>query len=253
MYKRILLSLAAISVLSQASAVTISSNSVEAYNTTSGTTVSDSFTGTSISTSVLVDATSSTNDYWSRTQVDYTGSGGLATFSNDFDHKRGGIYMELSQSYADVLVFTVAFNTTYDLSGYYNVDDVTGAGQVYLKADLYDATDATFLVRSHQRSQSTVDEQFVLGGNGGDALNVFSGSLSGTLQVGHSYELLHNVYTRAYPEGDGGATAEGNITLELTPICEVELPEQIPDGGTTAILMGLALLSLAATRSRLAA
>ena len=249
MDKRILLSLIMVGGLSQASAITITSNSVEVRNRTSEAIVADSFTGTSIPTSVFLDATSSSGAYWSRIRVDYTGSGDQVTISNAFNHKRDGTYGDFSNSVGNTMCFTVGSNTTYDLSGFYNVNDESAAGSTFLYSYLWDSTASTYLVHSYQLSLKTINEQFVLRDSGGegDHINNNSGSLSGHLLAGHSYEFYCDALTHAYPDADSGASAKGNITLKIGG------GALISDCGATAVLMGLALLGLAAARRRLAA
>ena len=256
MYKRILLSLVLIGGLSQASAVTISSNSVEAYNQTSDTLVSDFFTGTSIPTSVLVDATSSPDTYWSRTQVDYTGSGDQVTLSHAFDQKRSGSLGDESSSSGE-LDFTVGSNTTYDLSGDYNVYsfDVLGdeIGRIVLESYLKDLTTDSYLAYSLQESWTMANEAFVLGGSGGDKTNSNAGSLSGTLLPSHSYKFYFSAVTHANLTGDSGTTADGSIMLTIGGGAPEEGNGTPDDGavledGATSILLGLALLGLAAAR-----
>ena len=103
--------------------ITSSSVYVNVYNSSGG--AGDSFSGNSFPTSQLVDATD--GDFYSRMQADYSQSGGGATLSYDFSQKRSGDYYDYAQGYTGIFAFTVDANTTYSLSGNYDVTDVTSA------------------------------------------------------------------------------------------------------------------------------
>lgn len=260
MLNRILLSLAAISVLSQASAVTITHNILSAYNRTNGIEVGDHFNAKTIPNTATLDATSSSKAYWSRTNVAYTSSGNQVTFSYTFDQKRGGwksgFKADSSQSYQGLMGFTVDKLTTYELSGWYTVKDNSGnPGQVYFEAALRDWTNPAkqeTLVISRQESKDQLNEEFTLGKMEGTSSKQFEGALKGEgkLLVGRKYSFSHNAFIKADPDADSGASATGNVTLKLTSVDETGEPS-VPDSGATAALMGLALLGLAAIRRRL--
>ena len=249
MYKRILLSLAVIGALSQASAVTFNYVVSKVYN--GSVSKDNTFTGTTIPALIELEATLSPG-YYSKTQVDYTDSGSEVTFETSFNHKRFGYPEGYSQS-RGILQFTVASDTTYELSGNYNVDHGRGvSGRTVLRSYLGDATGSTYWVNSEQESKSTGNESFVLGGSGGDEFNYFSGSLSGALVPGQTYEFSFEALTEAHhPDDDTGATASGMVTLKIGGGAPEEDDRAVPDSGATAVLMGLALLGLAAARRRM--
>ena len=261
MYKRIFLSLAAISVLSQASAVTIESSEVEVINFTDSfrVEVNKSLTGYSIPTSKSADATSESGDYYSRIQIDFTGYGDQVTLSYTIDQKRDGPHYDDAGEPGDwgysigwgFVAFRVDSNTTYELSGFYDVEDVNAAGYTYFQCYLDDFDGGgPSLFNSEQLSGATADERFDLGSRDGDDKSILSGSLSGTL-LAHSE---HWFYFKASTDGadleDKGASAVGEVVLKIGGGAPGN--DSVPDGGVTAALLGLALIGMATARRRLA-
>lgn len=181
-------------------------------NNPSGSSTTDTFSSTSFPTSHLVNAAG--GDFYSRIQVDYAQSGGGETLSSDITQKRDGDVYDYSHEYS-YTDFTVTANTTYNLSGYYNVHDVTSSGRVYFQTYLYDYTNGIHLSYDIQESYNTLNENIVVGGAGGDSWNGSIGSLSGNLIAGNTYQYYWETLIQAYPDGDGGASASGNFTLVL--------------------------------------
>lgn len=173
----------------------------------------DSFSGTSIPLSHLVDATD--GSYYSRIQLDRVQSGSDVTISNEFFQKRDGGYDHSGGE--SRTHFTVDADMTYNLSGTYSVTDVTSPGIVFFDALLYDLTAGLQLFGSQTESRDTTNESLVLGVGGGDYFNAAHvGSVSGNLIAGRTYQLYFHAFTRAAaPSGDGGAIATGNVTLQL--------------------------------------
>ena len=142
--------------------------------------------------------------------------------------------------------FTVDANTTYNLSGAYGATDVSTAGYVYLHSYLIDVTAFDNLFYHYQESRNTLNENFVLGGYGGDYFNVLIGSLTGSLIAGHQYQWYYEAYTQAYPDPDVGATATGYFQLDIGGGSS----SSVPDGGSTLMLLCLTVISLAAFRRK---
>ena len=211
--------------VAEALTVTITSNYV-------GTCASDgpggcsAFIGTTIPASQSISAIYGTST--SNTDINYSILGDQTILSHDFQHSRAGGAYHYAQTYANAIVFTVDIDTIYTLSGYYTVDDVSGAGTSYLNGYLYDQTSNSILLSSTQSSQNTADESFILGLTEGDASNNLEGSLTGDLLAGHSYVWRFNAYTQAYPDADGGASAVGNVTLKIGGSEAVPLPAAFP-------------------------
>jgi VPDSG-CTERM motif len=228
------------------SAVTINSNNVNSYLYSSAGVGNSTFNGTNIPASQLLDVT--LGAYYSRTQIDYTGAGDNVTLLNAFDQKRSGNLYDYGRSHDAYMIFTVAANTTYGLSGAFSATDVSTAGYLFLYSELYDITSASYVTYSYQYSQSTLNESFVLGGLGGDVGNGFLGSLTGSLIGGHQYQWYYNAVNEAYPDSDGGATATGFVRLDIGG----GAPSTVPDSGTTFALLGLGVFSLASYRRKAA-
>jgi len=150
--------------------------------------------------------------------IEWSTSGDVTIFSFDMTNLRTGKATSISGTQLTSLVFTSDIDTSYALSGFYNVDDVaSGGGRVFQNTFLRDMTTNSTLFDNVQESKATNDEQFTLGETAGDLgfNNNVSGSLTGTLLAGRSYELFFNNFIAAKSAGDSGATATGNITLAI--------------------------------------
>lgn len=229
-------------------AITITANSMSAASNSTAGFNGASFSGTSIPTGQLLDATA--GDYFSRTKIDYTGSGNQVTLLNTFDQKRSGLPNNYSNS-EGLMNFTADANTTYNLSGFFTDSDVSTAGLLYFESYLLDITSSTTLAYSIQRSEHTLNESFILGGSGGDSYDFSLGALSGSIISGHQYQWYFYTLTDAYPDADGGATATGYLKLDIGG--GAPSSSSVPDSGSTIALMGVAFLGLGLIRRKLAA
>jgi hypothetical protein len=154
--------------------------------------------------------------------TDYA-SAAAATY--DFSSRGFDIHFDLASdsganSYGESsgrIVFTVDADMRYVASGTYFAADTNGRNGD-LSVSLWDGNDLGYLFNSEQISLATVNESFVLGGNGGDAFNLSEGSLTGLLRANHEYLLEYTAWIR---RGSGAITpfndATGFINLELVP------------------------------------
>lgn len=196
------------------------------------------FNGTSIPTSRLVEASAGSS--YSRIQVDYTASASGTTFSNDLSQRRDGDFFAFTNGLDNSMLFTVDANTSYSLFGFYDVTDVSSAGKVRFHSTLMDVSASNALLfESAQESLSTMNESFVLGGAGGDSININSGSLTGTLIAGHSYAWFFQAFMQARPTADDGASALGNVSLILSDGGTNPVPEP-----TSIALFGIGAIGL---------
>jgi hypothetical protein len=228
------------------SAITITSNSVSVGLGSSAGGGSASFTGTSVPASQLLDVTSGA--FYSRTQIDYTGSGNQVTLLNTFSQNRSGNANNNASSNSNVMIFTADANTTYALSGAYSAADVSGADSFLLSSYLQDITTNTDLVNSVQHSFGAINESFLLGGTGANFANYFSGSLTGSLIATHTYKWGFQAKTGIHSAPDGGSLATGFVRLEIGGGAP---SNSIPDGGPTLAMLGLTFLTCAALRRKI--
>ena len=227
-------------------AITITSNSIVSISSSSAGNANSSFTGTGIPNSQLLNPT--TGAYYTRTQIDYTGTGNQVSLLNSFDDKRSGLVFNYSSTEGQ-MNFTADANTTYSLSGEFKASDASTAGYLYFESFLRDLTSSTTLAYSNQVSGGTLNESFVLGGSGGDNSNIFAGSLTGSLIAGHQYNWHYYALTEAYPDADGGATATGYARLDIGGGAS----SSVPDNVSTIAMMGVAFLGLGLIRRKIAA
>ncbi len=235
---------------SAAGAVTVTiihNNLVASVSDQSGVYVDDIFNGNAIPTNTSISATDGANT--STVDIDYSVSGGQTTLSHDMTQTRDGTYGSHADSNGSYLYFTVDVDTQYQISGNYSVTDTdnTDSGLVLLSSYLYDNTAGSFLSVNNQDSRSTTDESFTLGLQQGDNYNTLSGSLTGLLFAGHSYQWYSNALTQAYPDADSGASALGNFTLAIG----TEAPSEVPIPPALSLFgSGLAVLGFVGWRRK---
>lgn len=190
----------------------------EVYEPGSGFSYS-TFNGTAIPTHTMLNAVSGGNQ--SSTAIDWDVIGGQTILSHGLDHQRSGVVDSYSASYHfPAMTFTANATEPYEFSGFYNVTDVGGPGSVFMEVDLYDLTISAGVFRNRQVSYGTLNEQFIVGGTGGDDSNYLVGSPTGVLIAGHSYSLEPRISMSAYLYADSGATASGNISLKIGTVPE---------------------------------
>jgi hypothetical protein len=228
--------------------ITITSNdTIAIVNDQAGGNAGAVFNGIAIPTSTTLDAVDGPNH--SKNTIDWSTSGGQTILSFDMDHQRNGTLGSYAQTYDNVLNFTANSSAPYALSGYYHATDFgANVSRVILDASLYDTTANTYLFYNSQGSQASENEQFALGGTGGDNFNSLLGSLTGNLIGGHNYFLGFTAFIHAYPDADQGASAVGNITLTIG-----ERSAAVPEPTQLLIwtgLIGLALGSIVVHRNR---
>jgi hypothetical protein len=95
------------------------------------------------------------------------------------------------------------------------------------------------IYRSVQVSESSAGESFVLGGAGGDLLNLQEGSSTGVLEAGHLYILAFD-FSQEGAAGTSPGLARGSLNLTL-----------VPEPGTAWLFaLAVAASSLARARGR---
>jgi hypothetical protein len=171
----------------------------------------NSFNGTNIPNNTPLNAVYGQDS--SKNIIDWSVAGDRTTLAFDAVHQRTGTvytytygypyyFTSTVSAYADTdgfLQFTASVDANYSAYGFYNSTDVGGgdSGNVHEYAWLFDYTANSYLFISEQQSQSTHNEQLVLGGTGGDYDNYFAGSLDGALVAGHQYVLYLSLFTSA--------------------------------------------------------
>lgn len=220
--------------------VTVTSNQLYVY-TAGDVGVEDYFLGTTIPTHTAVNVTDGISH--SNNNIDWDVIAGQTVFSFDIDHRRTGEAASTVWTRSETLKFTVDTDQPYEASGFYNVTnlDTSGTGVVQMQASLSDSTGSEPGFNSGQLSGNTHNEQFVLGGLGGDDSggSSFGGSLTGNLIAGHVYEFSFNYMIATIPNIDAGATALGNITLKIG----TAVPEP-----STLLLLSIGAISLLGRR-----
>jgi hypothetical protein len=182
--------------------------------------------GISIPTHVGVSAGSEISS--STSEIEWFSAGGQTVLAYDLDHQRGGELFSTAMT-EHTLRFTASATAPFELSGGYNVSDVSAvqSGFIHLFANLLDITGGAYLFENSQTSINTHDEHFTLGETGGDNFNFLFGSLTGTLIAGHMYEFSFNGRTVASPDQDTGAAATGNITFTIGVRASGAAPEPL--------------------------
>jgi hypothetical protein len=109
--------------------------------------------------------------------------------------------------------FTVDRDVEYVLSGDYAL---TGSRELRLLVELVNLITGEVLFFNEQISGLTVDEAFVVGGQGGDESNSLSGSLFGMLPAG-GYLLRYIALISSTEANDSPASATGQVQLFFVP------------------------------------
>jgi PEP-CTERM motif len=156
--------------------------------------------------------TSTDSPSTSTTNFDLSDAGFLFTF----DHHRGSEAFAQGATYISLL-FIPSTDVDYAISGGYSVADDEGR-HVNVFATFFDVSAQTSLYYSSQTSEFTPNEEFSLGGSGGDSYNENSGSPVGTLIGGHFYRLEFATELIASPTASVvEADATGYLTLAFVP------------------------------------
>jgi hypothetical protein len=111
------------------------------------------------------------------------------------------------------LFFTVSTDTQYNLTGQFGADDATFG--LNLSATLLDTSNPESpLYHSAQSGNYNSAKSLTLGGADGSSSNELSGSPTGTLLAGKTYEFLVN----AGLEAPTDPTGTGTVTLAFAPV-----------------------------------
>ncbi|MEM7409047.1 MAG: PEP-CTERM sorting domain-containing protein [Myxococcota bacterium] len=129
--------------------------------------------------------------------------------------------------------FSVSEDQSYRFSGTFDSAH-SEPGRTTLDIVLYDITTGTTLFRNQQRSLSTQNASFVVGGQDADWVNVLGGRLSGFVLAGHEYQLTQIAFVNNPPLASTSATASGAFSIAFSAV-----PEP-----TTALLLGFGLAFL---------
>jgi len=228
----------AVSIADAQAEITINSNWVTVTASYNPYFDEKNFQGTTIPASATVSAVAGSNS--NDDTINWSFSGGQTILSYDMNHRRTGNQYSFVRTENTRLEFTADSDEPYQITGYYNIAHVGRNGIASLQVRLIDQTDGVDRFWNWQTSVSTKNEQFVVGGKGGDSTNVLQGSLTGNLIAGHVYNFYFKCVTSAYPATDSGASALGNITLTIGTV-----PEP-----STLMLLGIGAISLLGYRRR---
>ena len=165
--------------------------------------------------------TSSIGQALSETTYDFFEAGATTTFDFTISHARG----DHAQAIGHV-IFVPLQDMTYELSGTYNMSGSRTVSQAIFFRELFSSDPRLFA--NSQKSETTPDESFTLGEQGGDSFGQLEGSLSGQLFAGRLYRLSWQWFISSLPPDGSVATAVGSFTLILqavnvAPSCAVNL------------------------------
>lgn len=165
------------------------------------------------------------------------------TLSNDgfgfvFDDSRTAHAGAYAMSDAQI-IFSSDTNLTYSFSGAYSSND-PGGRTTSLQAWIFDFTTFEFVFQSWQRSQTTPNESFVVGGLGGDEINDLIGSPTGTLLAGHQYQFFAAGRIAVPQSATAPSTAHGTGYVTVTFVPEPSLG--------SLLIAGIAALAAATRR-----
>ena len=124
--------------------------------------------------------------------------------------------------------FSVDMNSTYSALGNYSNSD----GLTHFHVHLYDNTTSSSLFVNEQVSDGG-PATFFVNNTAGNVSNILTGSASGTLLTGHSYEWKVIAYTQAFSADDFGAAPNGSALLLVT--------ESVPEASSVIVWLVLAV------------
>lgn len=165
-------------------------------------------------TSPLAVASASLPGYSSTTSGTYYTIADSAAISGNFIQSRQGVLASRVEG-ALIVDFVTDTAAPYSASGAFSG---TG-GETQLESYLWDNTTNSYLYDAVQVSIGAPGA-FILGGANGNALNYFTGSLTGTLTPGHSYLWVGTGLSDARFGADLGAEASGTVSLTIGTIPE---------------------------------
>jgi hypothetical protein len=113
--------------------------------------------------------------------------------------------------------FSVSANSTYSALGSYSNSD----GLTHFHVHLYDNTSSSYLFVNEQVSDGG-GANFLVNNTAGNVSNILTGSPSGNLLTGHSYEWYVLAYSQAFSAADFGAAGLGSAFVLVTEV----VPEQ---------------------------
>ncbi len=182
------------------------------------------YAGTGIPATQTLNAVSGASS--NTTEINYAGDADSAIFSTNILHNinnTGGLDVDECCDHAKTnliqMEFTVNTNSSYSISGFY---DITGLAESKFLVGLADITDSILLFRENSVSRNTVDESHNLGDvTDGDFANELDGLLTGNLIAGHDYVLSFDSFINAHDglnEYESIASASGNVTLSITAV-----------------------------------
>lgn len=159
-------------------------------------------------------------------------------------HAHGGVDWTYVFSNS-VTRFTADQNSlTYAIDGAWKIDGVAGPPTIAQRTYLVDLTAGSGLFDSYQVSRYSLNVDLAVDG-GGDHVSIASGSLTGSLVLGHEYEWYFNTYIPRSLEGnEGGAVGSGFRTLTIASDVSA-VPEPL-----SLTLFGLGGLGLAVAQRR---
>lgn len=198
--------------------------------------------GTTTLSSVHGDSSASLETNW----ID-TGTGAL--FDQDFALAFSGSVDDSAEVYEHYARFMISSDTTFDLTGQFDVTDFATPARVSAQVRLRDLSTNTDLFYDRNDSVATLNESFTLGvANDGDSFNNTYGSLTGSLQAGHSYELNYFYYLGGQSGSYQDVSANGCVTLSIggatgAGSCGMN-PTSVPSPGS-AWLMLIGILACA--------
>lgn len=161
--------------------------------------------------------TATAADSAATTNYNFVTAGDTATFEWQFSHTRDGMGGSLAQSLGLGITFRVDTDTTYDISGSYQLD---GRKAIVQHVMLYDTANifGPYELNSYNVSLNTPNESLSVGEATGDESSV-TGLTSGTLLGGHTYALFYVYYIKTDLNSDGfsdsGGSASGDLRLTL--------------------------------------
>jgi hypothetical protein len=161
-------------------------------------------------------------------------------------HTHGGVDWTHVETNSITRFIAEQDSLTYEIDGKYEIDGVSGPPHIWQTTRLFDMTSGLLLFDSYIGSLNTLNVVHYL--DGGGEFGPVTGSLTGSLILGHEYEWSFNTFV-GRSEGEDGGCAGGAAGSGFRTLTIASNASAVPEPASLT-LFGLGALGFVAIRRR---